>query len=96
MQYDQLVGSRMEVLRGEYRFKYNEFLNLSLMGNVAFDFAQEARPELGSPLLWGCGAAVVVGSPLGVLEVVFSVGSRSLTEPDKARSVLYVILGTHF
>jgi NTE family protein len=96
MQYDQLVGSRIEVLRGEYRFKYNESLNLSIMGNVAFNFAQKARPELGSPLLWGCGAAVLVGSPLGVLEVVFSLGSRSLAEPDKARSVLYVILGTHF
>jgi len=96
MHYDQLFGSRMEVLRGEYRFKYNTFLNFSLMGNVALDFAQKVRPELGSPLLWGCGAAVVIDSPLGLFEVVYSLGSRSLSEPAKARGVLYVTLGTFF
>jgi outer membrane protein assembly factor BamA len=96
MRYDQLFGSRMEILRTEYRYQYNGFLNFCLMGNVAFDFAQRARPELGSPVLWGLGASVVVDSPLGSLQLIYSLGSRSLTEPGRAQAVAYVILGTRF
>jgi hypothetical protein len=96
MRYDQLFGSQMEVLRGEYRFRYNSFLNFSLMGNVAFDFAQEARPDLGNPVLWGCGAAAVVDSPIGTVEVIYGLGSRSLSQPGQSQSVLYVTLGTRF
>ncbi len=96
MRYDQMFGSRMEVLRAEYRFQYNGFLNLSLMGNVAFDFAQKARPEIGSPVLWGLGAAVVIDSPLGTIELIYSLGSRSLSEPEMVQGVAYVTLGTRF
>lgn len=96
MNYDQLYGSRMALVRAEYRFRYTNFLSLSVMANAAWDFALRTSPELKSPTLWGLGLGGVIDTPLGILELIYSIGSRSLLEPRQARDVIYMTLGTRF
>lgn len=96
MNYDQLYGSRMTLLRAEYRFRYTDFLSLSIMANTAWDFALRTSPEVGSPTLWGLGIGGTIDTPLGIMELIYSIGSRSLLEPGKARDVVYLTMGTRF
>ncbi len=96
MHYDQLYGSRLRVARCDYRFKYNDYLNFSLMGNIAFDFTRRSEPEIGSPTLWGFGFGLVVDSPVGIVELIYALGSKSFLEPHKSENVTYLTLGTRF
>jgi NTE family protein len=96
MRYDQLFGSRMNILRGEYRYRLNNYLLFSCMINAAFDVRQQGRPEIEPARLWGFGLGVVVDSPAGTMEAVYSIGSQSLSEPKKAQSVIFLALGTRF
>jgi NTE family protein len=97
MRYDELQGHGMKILRGEYRHKYADFLYLKFIGNVAFDFDQR-RPEVTySPKsLWGLGAAVMVSSPAGPIELIFSVGSKNLLQPATLGGSVYLVFGTRF
>jgi NTE family protein len=97
MRYDQLVASRMSVFRGEYRYKYNNFVYFKLVGNVARNVEQRwpgVTYEAAS--LWGAGLGLHVTSPAGPMELIFSTGSKSLLEPGKAQGVIYLVLGARF
>ncbi len=96
MRYDQVFGSRMHILRGEYRFRLNNYLRFLFLANAAFDVRQQGRAEIEPARLWGFGTGVLVDSPVGTLEAVYGVGSLSLTEPRKAQGVIYLALGTRF
>jgi NTE family protein len=94
MDYDQLLGNQMKILRGEYRYKLNDFVYLKAAGNVAFDFKQRWPAETYSPdLLWGVGAGVQIASPAGPLELIYGVGSKSLSAPKSSQGVVYLVLG---
>ena len=96
MHYDQLFGSRLRVIRSDYRFKYNDYLSFSVMANVALDFARLSEPAIGSPTLWGFGFGLVVDSPVGIVELIYALGSKSFFETNKLENVTYVSLGTRF
>ncbi len=96
MHYDQLYGSRLRVVRSDYRFKYNDYLSFSVMGNVALNFARRSEPAIGSPTLWGVGFGLVVDSPIGIVELIYALGSKSFLEPHKLENVTYISLGTRF
>ncbi|MEW5900788.1 MAG: patatin-like phospholipase family protein, partial [Acidobacteriota bacterium] len=97
MRYDQLQGHRMKVLRGEYRHKYTNFIYLKFIGNVAFDFEQRQPGVTYAPnMLWGVGAGVLVPTPAGPIELIYSVGSKSLLEPTTLQSAAYLVIGARF
>jgi len=97
MKYDQLLGNQMKILRGEYRYKFNNFVYFKAAGNAALDFEQRWPGFTYNPsLLWGFGAGVQISTPAGPLELGYGVGSKSLLEPKSAQSVVYLVLGARF
>jgi NTE family protein len=97
MQFDQLQGGTMKILRLDYCYNYTKSVHFKVMGNVALGFEQR-WPEISySPdVLWGVGAGIVISSPAGPLELLFSAGSKSLTEPRTPRGAVYLVLGAKF
>ena len=97
MGYDQLRGNAIKILRGEFRYAYTSFLQFKFMANVAFDFEQRWAGVTYAPgSLWGTGAGVVIDSPLGPLELVFSLGSKGTGDPNTLQAVTYLELGARF
>jgi NTE family protein len=97
MKYDQLAGTQMTVLRGEYRSKFNSFVYLKAAGNVALDFEQRWPEANYAPgFLWGVGAGVQLSTPAGPLDLGYGLGSKSLREPKSAQHVFYLRLGAKF
>jgi NTE family protein len=97
LKYDQLLGSRMKIARAEYRRRLSGFLYLKAMGNAAFDVAQR-WPEntVSARWLWGAGLGIMVTTPLGPLELIYSLGSKSFEEPGTVQGVTYLVLGARF
>lgn len=97
MGYGQLRGNAVKILRGEFRYAYTSFLQFKFMANVAFDFEQRWPGVTYAPgSLWGTGAGVVIDSPLGPLELVFSLGSKGTGDPDTLQANTYLELGARF
>lgn len=97
MGYDQLRGNAIKILRGEFRYAYTSILQFKFMANIAFDFEQHWPGVTFAPgSLWGTGAGVVIDSPLGPLELVFSLGSKGTGDPNTLQAVSYLELGARF
>ncbi|MFZ2054570.1 MAG: patatin-like phospholipase family protein [Candidatus Aminicenantales bacterium] len=97
MGYDQLQGNTMKILRGEFRYGDTNLVQFKVMANVAFDFEQRWPEVTYSPgTLWGAGTGVVINSPLGPLELVFSLGSKGVGDPNTMQAVAYLELGARF
>jgi NTE family protein len=97
MKYDQLLGSKMKILRAEYRYSFSRVVHLKFIGNAAFDFDQN-WPEFSysAERLWGIGVGIHASTPAGPLELVYGVGSQSVEDPNSAQGVLYLRLGARF
>jgi len=97
MGYDQLQGNTMKILRGEFRYDYTNLVQLKVMANVALNLEQRWPEVTYSPgTLWGVGTGVVINSPLGPLELVFSLGSKGVSDPNTLQVVAYLELGARF
>jgi len=97
LKYDQLLGSRMKIVRGEYRRRISDLLYLKAIGNVAFDVAQRwPEKTCSASWLWGAGLGIQVTTPAGPLELVYSLGSKSFRKPGAFQGVTYLVLGARF
>ncbi|MGB7297400.1 MAG: patatin-like phospholipase family protein [Candidatus Aminicenantales bacterium] len=97
MGYDQLQANTMKILRGEFRYGFTNFVQFKVMANVALDVEQRSPGVTPSPgTLWGAGAGVVINSPLGPLDLVFSLGSKGCSDPRTLQAVAYLELGARF
>lgn len=97
MDYDQLIGNKMKIVRAEYRYRLTSLINLKAAANVALDLEQRWRDVVYTPeLLWGVGAGLHISTPAGPLELIYSVGSKSFLQPKSAQSVVYLIIGAKF
>lgn len=97
MNYDQLVGGSLAVLRGEYRYQYKRDIFLKLIGNIA--------PIIDYPLpietyrvknMRGIGIGVKLLSLAGPLELIVSRGDRNFSRPRKGQFVVYFNMGYKF
>lgn len=97
MDYDQLIGNQMKIIRAEYRYRLTSLVNLKAAANVALDFEQRWPLVTFDPsLLWGLGAGLHISTPAGALELIYSVGSKSFLQPKSAQSVVYLVMGAKF
>ena len=97
MAYDQLQGNTMKIVRADYSYSFTNLVQFRFMANVAFGFRQR-RPDITySPgTLWGLGTGVVINTPLGLLELIYGLGSKGLGDPNTLQSVAYLELGARF
>ncbi len=97
MGYDQLQGKGMKILRGEFRYDYTNRIQFKIMANAALDFEQRWPEMTYAPgILWGAGTGVVIDSLLGPLELIFSLGSKGIGDPNTVQAVAYLELGARF
>ncbi|HEX9973152.1 MAG TPA: hypothetical protein VGD14_13860, partial [bacterium] len=97
MQYDQLLASRLSILRFDYRYEYKKDIFFKFIVNCALD-AEYRRPEATARFhnLWGMGVGLTLLSPVGPLEIIFSRGDRNYVGPHTMQNVVYFTLGYKF
>jgi NTE family protein len=97
MAYDQLQGNTIKIVRADYSYRYTNLVQFKLMANVALGLKQ-SRPDvtLSPGTLWGMGTGVVINTPLGLLEFVYGLGSKALSDPNTLQGVAYLRLGAQF
>jgi predicted acylesterase/phospholipase RssA len=97
MQYDQLIGSRMGILRLEYRYQHKKDIFLKLMANAALGFGHVFPAfEHHKNCLWGAGIGVTLLSPVGPIDIAYGRGSQGVSRQHGAQNVLYFSMGYQF
>jgi NTE family protein len=97
MEYDQLLASRLSILRFDYRYEYKKDIFFKFIVNCALD-AEYRRPEATVRFhnLWGMGVGLTLLSPVGPLEIIFSRGDRNYVGSHTMQNVVYFTLGYKF
>jgi NTE family protein len=97
MQYDQLISSRMGILRLEYRFQHKKDIFVKAMVNTAFGFGHIFPAfEHHENWLWGAGIGLTLVSPVGPIDIAYGRGSRSYSLHREGQDVLYFSMGYKF
>jgi NTE family protein len=97
MQYDQLTGSRMGIVRMEYRYQHKKDIFLKLMANTALGFGHLFPAfEHHKNCLWGAGIGITLLSPVGPIDVAYGRGSRGISRHRDAQNVFYFSMGYKF
>ena len=97
MAYDQLQGTTMKIVRADCIYRYTNLVLFKLMANAALGLKQPWSDITYSPgTLWGTGIGVVVKTPIGLLEFVYGLGSKSFSDPNTLQGVVYLELGARF
>lgn len=97
MHYNQLFGNRLSLIRVDYRIALKSFLYLKLMANMTLDFECRYPETTYRPdNLKGVGIGIMFTSPVGPIELAFSRGNKSFTEPGKGQSLITFTAGTRF
>ena len=97
MEYDQLYGSQISILRFDYRYQYKKDVFFKLMANVAFNLKYNQPQVTVKPYdVTGFGVGVKLLSPVGPIEVIFSRGDKVFVGPRKKQNLVYIILGYKF
>lgn len=97
MEFDQLQGTAMKVIRADYSYRFSRWVQFRLAANAAFDVdahLPDAPSSAGT--LRGLGAGLVVNTPIGPLEFFYGLGSKGLGDTGTLRGVSYLQLGARF
>jgi NTE family protein len=97
MAYDQLQGNSMKILRADYIYRYTNLVQFKFISNAALGLKQHWPDITYSPsALWGFGAGIAINTPLGLLEFIYALGSKSWGDPNTMQGVAYLELGARF
>ncbi len=97
MYYDQLQGSKMSLLRFDYRYEYKRFLYFKFMANVALNYEYRLPAAVfTSDNMFGFGFGLMFVSPIGPIELIYSRGSKSIMQSGVGRDIWYFTFGTKF
>lgn len=97
VEYDQLVGSEMTILRLDYAYNLLHNLQAKAIVNTAIGFRNiyhETIKESQNLLGYGIGLKYV--SPLGPFDLVLGWGDKSVFQPGEIRAVIYFRAGFLF
>lgn len=95
MNYDQLFGSSLSVLRTDYRFRLNSRLFLKLIWNAAFDITQKSEfYHVTTDDVRGYGFGLKWNSPLGPFELILSRGNKHFGSGHEMQNVFYFLFGS--
>ncbi|MBN2092639.1 patatin-like phospholipase family protein [candidate division KSB1 bacterium] len=97
MEYDQLVGTEMSILRFDYRFQYKKDIFLKLMVNEAFNVKYRLNnSQLSFHNMMGYGLGVLLLSPIGPIEITYARGDKTYISPHRWQNIVYVNMGYKF
>ncbi|NOY57433.1 MAG: hypothetical protein GXO75_00670, partial [Calditrichaeota bacterium] len=97
MEYDQLYGTHISILRFDYRYQYKKDIFFKLIANVAFNLKYDLPHVPVKPYdVTGYGVGVKLLSPVGPIEVIFSRGDKVFWGPRRKQNLVYFILGYKF
>ena len=95
MDYDQLFGSKLSVLRTDYRYQVHTGLYLKLIFNTAFHITQETEFYTVNPEnVIGMGVGMKLVSPIGPVELILSRGSKHFGGNGEMQNVFYFTFGS--
>lgn len=95
--YDQVVGTRMSVLRFDYAFEFRKNAFLKVIVNTLFNFQNEyMAPGIRPEPMTGYGFAVKYVSPVGPIQLALGHGSRSVYKSVVKQGILYLTAGYNF
>lgn len=94
MEYDQLFGNTLSVLRADYRYRVNSSLYLKLIYNRAFDITQKTEfYDITPGSVSGYGIGLKWLLPIGPVEFIVSWGDKNFSGNNKKQFVTYFLLG---
>jgi len=95
--YDQIMGHRLELIRGELRAEVRKNLYFSLIGTVCWN-ARFNTPALNyeAAKLYGAGAGLLFYTPLGTAEFYLARGPGDLTRSKPTETRIFIRIGTGF
>lgn len=95
MQYDQLFGNSLSLLRTDYRYRISPNLYLNFIFNTAFDITQKTEfYEVTPASVYGYGVGLKLVSPIGPLEFIVSRGNKNFGWNNEKQTVFYFLLGS--
>ena len=95
MQYDQLFGNRLSVIRADYRYNMNSNTSIKFIYNTAFDITQETQFYTVKPgNVRGYGIGLKVITPLGPIEIIWSRGDKHFGDSKEQQNVFYFLFGS--
>jgi NTE family protein len=97
MKYDQLFASRLSILRFDYRYEHKKDIFFKFIVNYAFD-AEYHREGFAARFhnMLGMGVGLMLLSPVGPIEIIFSRGDKNYVGPHTIQNVVYFTLGYKF
>ena len=97
MNYDQMFGNRMTILRCDYRLEIKKNLFVKAMGNIAFDYEYKSHADAyKADNLHGFGIGILFHTPFGNAEAMVSLGDETFTGERKWQNLGYIQIGTKF
>ena len=97
VEYDQLVGSEMTILRFDYAYNILYNFQARAIVNTALGFRNVYHETIKEPQnLLGYGISLKYVSPVGPLDLVVGWGDKSVFQPGEIRTVVYFKAGFLF
>lgn len=97
MEYNQLAGNKMSILRFDYRYEHKKDIFIKLIVNAALNYINRFQSfPINSKIIWGYGIGVKFLSPVGPLQFIFSRGEKSAYEHEEKRNIFYFTAGYKF
>ncbi|KAA3657164.1 MAG: hypothetical protein DWQ10_13890 [Calditrichaeota bacterium] len=97
LDYDQLYGTQMGIVRFDYRYQHKKDIFFKLIANMAFDMQYDTGPTTLYPYnVTGYGVGVKLLSLVGPIEVIFSRGDKVFVGERKKQNLVYFVLGYKF
>jgi len=95
MQYDQLFGNTISVIRTDYRFRMYSNVYLKLIYNRAFNLTQETQFYKVTPdHVQGLGVGLKIVTPIGPIELIVSRGNKHFGTTSEMQNVFYFMFGS--
>ena len=96
MDYDQLFGTKLSVLRTDYRFLIDSSVYLKFIFNTAFNIRQKTQfYDITPGAVLGYGIGLKWQSPIGPFELIFGRGDKHFASEHEMQNVFYLLVGSN-
>ncbi len=94
--YDQMLVRDVGIARLDYRYQYKKDIYVTLIANAAFDIRIEQSLYPYEEYYMAIAAGVKFLSPIGPLDLIYSVGKSDLSQTPDLHRKIYFTMGYRF